>query len=255
MKPKTREYRPGPDSPQTQVEAKLSPDVQNQIRELTDDERTINATLSALQGATGVGWSCWTTRSGWYFNPDEGSGLNQFAVSADALRMMATRASYWDTLRVLAGAPPVGDDQQPMLSPDVQNQIRELTDEHVIVELRDQLAKSELEVQILQKRAAELEAKLLQADDVIAELREEQYGPTTDEIRAMGHAEAVELADAMIAPAGFELLRDDGAAMWIQHLKDARPGVQVFFTIPEGILAAGPANVFAFVKANVGVAL
>jgi hypothetical protein len=176
MKPKTREYRPGPDSPQTQVEAKLSPSMQQQVRELTD--------------------------------------------------------------------------------------------EHSIVELRDQLAASEREVQILRERAAEfehlytsrvqriaeLEAKLLQADDVIAELREEQYGPTTDEIRAMGHAEAVELADAMIAPAGFELLRDDGAAMWIQHLKDARPGVQVFFTIPEGILAAGPANVFAFVKANVGVA-
>lgn len=91
-------------------------------------------------------------------------------------------------------------------------------------------------------------ADLLQQREVIDPIAENTY--------ERDRAEAVELVEAILAGAGFELLRDGtdrSGAMWQQKL-DIRPGVQVFLTVPEGVLAAGPANVYAYVKANVGVA-
>lgn len=110
------------------------------------------------------------------------------------------------------------------------------------------------------------QSERLERDEEIARLKKayaellqarETIDPTAEFTYERDRMEAVELVEAMLAGAGFEMLRDgaDGSgAMFLQKL-ESRPGVQVFLQVPEGILAAGPANVFAYVKANVGVAL
>lgn len=93
-------------------------------------------------------------------------------------------------------------------------------------------------------------AELLQQREIV--------DPNADSIYERDRAEAVELVDAMVAGAGFEMLRDgaDGSgALWQQHLADLRPGIQIFLTVPEGVLAAGPAEVFRYVKQNTGATL
>lgn len=217
-------------------------------------ERAITDVLTALKQITGAGWASWQTGVMQFFEaPHGGSRFKSFSVHAS---VVADIASLLPTnkhlLRTLAGAP-----RDAAVFHPPQN-ITDTVNSRYIIELERRVTERETMINEQEKLLAERDAKLLQADDVIAELREmvdtPHPGPSTDELRAMGRAEAVELADAMIAAAGFELLRDDGAAMWIQHLKDARPGVQVFFQIPEDVLDSGPAAVFRYVKANVGVA-
>lgn len=106
------------------------------------------------------------------------------------------------------------------------------------------------------QKALQEVARLKKAYADLLEQRE-TIDPLAEAMYERDRAEAVELVDAILAGAGFEMLRDGAdtrGAMWQQRL-DIRPGVQVFLTVPEAILAAGPANVFAYVKANVGVNL
>lgn len=67
------------------------------------------------------------------------------------------------------------------------------------------------------------------------------------------HAEAVELVTAMLAGAGFELLRDPPGetAMWMQKL-DSRPIAQVFVMLTHEQLMLPPAQIYTLVKSQVG---
>lgn len=123
----------------------------------------------------------------------------------------------------------------------------------------------------LRIEAEKLRETVRERDKTIAHLREVSQGlgerinalhseptePTppanpSDEFR---RAEAVELVNAMLAGASFELIRDiDGeTAMWIQHLP-SRGSVQVFLQIThEQLVEFSPAQLFGFVKSQVGV--
>lgn len=122
-------------------------------------------------------------------------------------------------------------------------------------EIRDLFHSQTLE---LQKRIQELEATvgdqaagvshwIPETTATALELKEDQ--------RILQRAEAIELTSAMLANAGFTLLRDapGETAMWQQKL-ESRPGVQVFFllTVPQQELA--PAELFTLVRSQVGVA-
>jgi hypothetical protein len=67
------------------------------------------------------------------------------------------------------------------------------------------------------------------------------------------HAEAVELVTAMLAGAGFELLRDPPGetAMWMQKL-ESRPIAQVFVMLTHEQLMLPPAQIYTLVKSQVG---
>lgn len=101
--------------------------------------------------------------------------------------------------------------------------------------------------ELIEHRVAQ-EQKVRDAENELA------LAPTSEE---RSREESIELVTAMVAGAGFELIRDipGETAMWSQHLADLRPAVQVFLQVTHRQLVdLSPAELYTFIRNQVGAA-